>query len=125
MAKVNHLVIGSVYKRYYMRRKNIFTIVAAAFLFLALFDGWPYGYFTLLRFVVCAVTAYCAYLAYDTKQEKWAWMFGIIAVLFNPFIPVHLDRETWTFIDFGVAVFLVISSFSFKVDDRGRGIEQK
>lgn len=25
-----------------------------------------------------------------------AWTFGIIAVLFNPFIPIHLDKSTWS-----------------------------
>jgi len=30
------------------KKKNIILLIAAAFLFLALIDGWPYEFFTLL-----------------------------------------------------------------------------
>jgi len=39
-------------------------------LFLALFDGWLYGFFTLLRFVVFASTSYIAWMAHKQKKEK-------------------------------------------------------
>ena len=87
----------------------IARIAAAIMLFLAL-ARLPYGYYTLLRFVVCGTTAYGAYFA-PTEQKKpaWAWTFGIIAVLFNPFLPIHLIRGTWAFIDVAVALLLVVS----------------
>jgi len=58
------------------KKKNIATIISAVFLFLAMFNGWPYGFFTLLRFVVFASTAYIAWIAYEAKQEKWTWFSG-------------------------------------------------
>jgi len=87
----------------------IARIAAAIMLFLAL-ARLPYGYYTLLRFVVCGTTAYGAYFA-STEQKKpaWAWTFGIIAVLFNPFIPIHLSRDIWAVIDVAVALLLVVS----------------
>jgi Na+/alanine symporter len=87
----------------------IARIAAVIMLFLAL-ARLPYGYYTLLRFVVCGTTAYGAYLA-STEQKKpaWAWIFGIIAVLFNPFIPVHITRDIWAVIDIAVALLLVVS----------------
>jgi hypothetical protein len=97
------------------KKKNIITIIAAAFLFLALFDGWPYGFFTLLRFVVFALTAYIAWIAYEVKQEKWIWIFGFIAVIFNPFIPLYFGRDFWVIIDFIVAIFLIVSIFIFRL----------
>lgn len=97
------------------KKKNIIAIVAATFLFLALFDGWPYGFFTLLRFVVFASTAYIAWIAYEQKKEKWVWIFGFLAVLFNPFIPIYLNRELWSIIDFVVGVFMIVSIFIFKL----------
>jgi hypothetical protein len=96
------------------KKKNIVLLIAAAFLFLALFDGWSYGFFTLLRFVIFASSVYVALKAYKSQKEKWVWVFAFIAVLFNPFIPIHLNREVWTIIDLAVGVFLITSIFIFK-----------
>ena len=98
------------------KKKNIALLIAAAFLFVALFDGWSYGFFTLLRFVVFAATAYVAWMAYEAQKEKWVWIFGFLAVLFNPFIVIHLDREIWSIIDLIVGVFMIISLFALKLD---------
>lgn len=95
-------------------KKNIALVIASVILFLALFDGWQYGFFTLLRFVVFASTAYVAWMAYEEQKEKWVWIFGFIAVLFNPFIPIHLTREIWMTIDFVTGVFLTLSIFLIK-----------
>lgn len=53
------------------KKKNIALLTAAAFLLLALFDGWPYGVFTLLRFVVFATSAYVVWIAHEARKEKW------------------------------------------------------
>jgi uncharacterized membrane protein len=98
------------------KKKNIALLIAAAFLFIALFDGWPYGFFTLLRFVVFASSAYVAWMAYKSQKEKWVWIFGFLAVLFNPFIVIHLNREIWSVIDFIVGVFIMVSVFVLKLD---------
>jgi hypothetical protein len=96
-------------------KKNILTLVASAMLFIALTDGLPYGYFTLLRFVVCAVAAYIAYLTYeDNKESLWVWVFGFVAVLFNPIIIITLKRSQWTTIDLLTGVFLIASIFFLK-----------
>jgi hypothetical protein len=97
-----------------MNNKNIPLILSSGFLFLALFDGWGYDFFVLLRFVVCASMAYLAWSAYQAKEEKWVWAYGIIAVLFNPFLPLHFGRTTWIIVDIMIALFLIISSFHFK-----------
>lgn len=98
------------------KKKNIALLVAAAILFLALLDGWQYGFFTILRFVVFATTAYVAWLAYERKRERWVWIFGFVAALFNPFFPVHLSRETWVVIDLATGVFLLAVTFFFELD---------
>lgn len=98
------------------KKKNIALLIAATFLFAALFDGWQYGFFTILRFVVFATTAYVAWMAYEGQKEKWVWIFGFVAVLFNPFFPVHLDRDIWVVIDLITAVSLLAAAFLFKLD---------
>jgi hypothetical protein len=91
----------------------IARIIAIVLLLWAL-DKHPYGYYTLLRFVVCGVTAYSAYLAVELKKNGWAWTFGIIALLFNPIIPFHLGRDIWQIVDVGVAILLLVSLFLLK-----------
>jgi hypothetical protein len=98
------------------KKKNIILVIAAVFLFLALIDGWPYGFFTLLRFVVFATSAYIAWMSYEAKREKWVWIFGFLTVLFNPFIVIHLNREIWSVIDLIVGIFMVISVFVLKLE---------
>jgi len=100
------------------KKKNIALLIATTFLFVALFDGWPYGFFTLLRFVVFAISAYIAWMAYEEKKEKWVWIFGFLAVLFNPFIIIHFSHEVWNIIDFIVGVFLILSTFIFKLKSK-------
>jgi len=100
------------------KKKNIALFIAAAFLFAALFDGWPYGFFTLLRFIVFAASAYVAWIAYEQQKEKWGWIFGFLAVLFNPFIVIHLNREIWVVIDLIVGIFMIVSVFIIKLDQK-------
>lgn len=87
---------------------SVVRIIAAIMLVWAL-DRHPYSYYTLLRFVVCGVSAYGVYFAIELNKQGWAWILGIVAILFNPFVPVYLDRSTWAIIDLGVAGLLFTS----------------
>lgn len=72
-------------------------------------DTHPYSYYTLLRWVVCAVAAFAAYIAHSELKTGWVWVLGILAILFNPIIPVYLDRQTWAVIDILGATILLAS----------------
>jgi hypothetical protein len=86
------------------------AIIAAVMLFGAL-GQWPDDYYQLLRFVTCCVSVYVAYTAY-TWQKMWAvWLFGFIAVLFNPLAPIHFSRELWQYIDIICAVLFTAVAF--------------
>lgn len=89
------------------------SLIATAMLLLALAE-LPYGYYQLLRFVVCGVSVYVAFTAFSW-QKIWAvWLFGIIALLFNPLIPIHLSREIWQPIDAICAVLFIVMAFVLK-----------
>jgi len=81
---------------------------AAILLFTALGD-FDHDFYTILRFIICAVCSYCVYISYGLKKKFWLWAFGLIAAFFNPFKPIHLERETWSFIDVSVGIFLLLS----------------
>jgi ABC-type Mn2+/Zn2+ transport system permease subunit len=65
----------------------------------------------VLRWVVCGVAAYTAYVSNLSNKLPWAWFFGIVALFFNPFIPIKLDRATWANIDVAVGIALLVSIF--------------
>jgi len=85
------------------------VLIAVFMLFGCLIDGLPYGYFQILRWVVCGVCGYRAYLAYTMGKKAWMWIFICSAALFNPIAPIHLDRDTWAVIDVVLALVLLVS----------------
>lgn len=92
-------------------KNNWFKILGAVILFIALADN-PYGYYQFLRWAVMIIAGYTAYIAYKKQRTGWAWVFGIMAVLFNPIFPFYLSKDTWQLIDIGSAILFFISMFS-------------
>jgi hypothetical protein len=65
----------------------------------------PYGYYTFTRIVVFGFAATLAYLGWQrsTIGSLSSAIFGLISVLFNPFVEIHLLRDLWQRIDCTVA----------------------
>jgi hypothetical protein len=83
------------------------TCVAA--LLLWAIGRHPYGYYKLLRWVVCGTGGFTAWEAANSGKDGWAITFGIVALVFNPVLPVGLDRATWAWVDLAVAILFVTS----------------
>lgn len=81
----------------------ISCIIAATLLFWAL-ARHPYGYYQILRFVTTGTAIYCAYSFWEHRIKVIPWVFVSIAVLFNPLIPIYLDKSTWGVIDVVVGI---------------------
>jgi uncharacterized membrane protein YccC len=88
-------------------KRNPIFLVAGIVLFIAL-GSLPYSFYQLLRLFICGVGAYGAYLAYQQKKIGWAWILGIIALLFNPFMKFYLGKETWKILDLIVGIIFCI-----------------
>ncbi len=82
--------------------------IAAALLFAAA-APLPYGFYTLLRIVGTIVFAWAAFTAYERKHPSLPWVFGLVALVFNPFIPIHLPKEVWAFLDVGAGLLLLVT----------------
>ncbi len=96
------------------KRPHLIPAIIAAIMLLWALASWPYGYYQLLRFIVCAISVYIAYMAYNW-QKVWAvWLFGFVAILFNPFAPIHLSREFWQPIDIVCAILFIAIAFVLK-----------
>ena len=94
--------------------KQNWYILAIALIMLGAFVDNPYSYYQFLRWTTAIASFYLAYLAYENQRVGWAWTFAIIGILFNPIVPFYLDRETWQFFNFAVAIIYFVSLFKFK-----------
>ena len=83
---------------------KINKIVAGLLLFAIL--PLPYAYYLLLRIVVAGAAGLTVYKLYEDEQMGWAFVFGIIALLWNPFIPFYMDKSVWIIFDLiGAGIF--------------------
>ena len=65
----------------------------------------------------CLVSALSCYWSYksDDKVGIATVVFGVLAILFNPIIPIYLhEKEIWTVIDIAAAVLLGIRYFTLR-----------
>ena len=98
---------------------NWVLLVTAAFAFVAIAD-LPYGYYRLLRWVVCAVAIASAIQLHGVKRQGWAWVLGTVALLFNPLIPMHFEKATWRVFDGAAAVaFLGVFHIARRTESPG------
>ncbi len=98
-----------------IKNRNIASLVVIVMLLLAIPSGvWPYGYYILLRWMVTGTALFVLWTAYELKKTSWLWIMGIIALLFNPIAPIHLDKETWVVLDLIVAGLFLVSIFKIK-----------
>ena len=93
-----------------MREKKLITLTfPIIFLAIALFiNGLPYGFYTLLRFVICISALYHVWLIKEENKFTLSAFFILIAILFNPIIPIELTREIWIYIDSVVLLFFLV-----------------
>lgn len=63
---------------------------------------WPYGFYKLLRLVVTGVAVYALHVFGIRNSTRTAGL-ALVALAFNPVLPVHLPRLTWLPIDLAVA----------------------
>ena len=53
----------------------------------------PYGYYQLLRILVTAYAVWVAWQAAANDRKAIAYLFGAIAVLYNPILKIHMERD--------------------------------
>lgn len=83
---------------------QIVWVVPALILLIAVWR-LPYGYYTFTRIMTCGVAVLIAVAGMQERAvvQIWSILLLAIAVLFNPFIPIHLNRAVWCYLDLGAA----------------------
>src|SRR5205814_2014345 len=68
----------------------------------------PYGYYTFARIVTCGAATLIAVVGFrDRLVQAWSILMVAIAVLFNPILPIQLDRAIWFYLDLVAAAVFV------------------
>lgn len=88
---------------------------AAAMLFLGA-APLPYGYYMLLRLVACGVFAFAAFIAFDKKHKVLPWVYGFMALVFNPIIKIHFPKEMWAVVDITSGILLLATAKMIKTN---------
>ena len=58
------------------------------------------GFYTLVRIAITICAVMSAFQNSSNGINTWSIMFGIVAIIFNPVIPVYLhDKGAWMMID--------------------------
>lgn len=78
-------------------------LLAASFLIGALMH-MPYGYYVLLRWVVACAGTFMAWRSARCGQQGWVFPLALMAVIFNPLLPLHLTRQVWQPVDIAASV---------------------
>jgi hypothetical protein len=73
----------------------------------------PYGYYTFTRIVTCGAAALIAMVGFRNRGivPAWSILMVLVAVLFNPLLPIHLNRSTWFYLDLAAAIAFVAHLF--------------
>lgn len=85
---------------------RVIIYALATMMIIALFP-MQYGYYTLLRITAFSLFALLAYDSHIRSLKLLPWIFGFMAIIYNPVFKIHLLRETWEMINLLSAVLLI------------------
>ena len=92
---------------------NTIKIILAILMFICLADV-PYGYFQFVRFAALVGFGILALAASNEDNQTEMFIYGALALLFQPFFKIALGREVWNVVDVIVGAGLLISIFTSK-----------
>ncbi|WP_415751050.1 DUF6804 family protein [Chitinophaga sp. LS1] len=93
---------------------RLFTFFTAALLFIATIQ-LPIGFYTALRILVFICSILLVRSSYQDSLTNWVIIFLVIAVLFNPIIPVYLYKKSiWIPIDIIAGILFMAKGLFWK-----------
>ena len=91
-----------------MLENSTYKIISAILLLLGILS-LPYGYYQLLRILITISAGLCTFESFNKNNQPMMYLFLLITILFNPLLPIHLDKSIWIIIDLITALFFLIS----------------
>ena len=82
-----------------MKKENQFVpnwvLLLVAVLALVAIADMPYDFYQLLRWLIFGVSIALGVEKFRENKTGWVWSLGIIALIFNPFVQFHFEKEIW------------------------------
>lgn len=98
--------------------KLFFMPIIIAITFLVSTADLPYGFYSFMRIAVPILSAIFLFFLYCELNEEFNLMLIpniLIIILWNPILPIYLDKDTWVIIDFIAAmVELIVSVYAYR-----------
>ncbi len=95
-----------------MRVTRLLIAVMIVMLGIALLPIRCYGYYVLLKIIVCSGGGFLATKAFAVNCVGLGWWLATTAVVYNPFIRIPLGRELWVIVNIATIIMLVIFQIS-------------
>lgn len=93
------------------RETAVPCVIGILVLFFAVNGVDDYSYYRLTRWAVCGIALYVAARVKRSGMDYWLVpVMIVIAVVFNPFIPVTMDRKYWIAIDMLAICFFAVEA---------------
>jgi hypothetical protein len=102
-----------------MKNLKTYLLIACALLLIAV-APMPYGYYQFMRIVVTLVASINAFELYNKSKSVLFVVFVSIIILYNPIIPIHLNKETWMPINLITVVFFGVFALVHKNKEVGK-----
>lgn len=74
----------------------------------------PYGYYQLLRILVTIAFTYSLVANYSNIKKYVVAIHAIIIIIYNPLLPLHLDKSIWIVLDLALAI-TIASTILYKM----------
>jgi hypothetical protein len=87
----------------------VIKVVLVATLLIAATTKQQYSYYTLLRWLVMSSSIYFVYVYFRSQIIGLSIFFLTTTILFNPFLKIWFQKETWHLIDYAVSTFLILT----------------
>ncbi len=91
---------------------NWWFIILSGLLFLGA-ATMPYNYYKILRILTFLTSIYLILYAIAGSKTFTLLLAVLITIIFNPFLPLHFDKETWAIIDIAAAFLYFIFGVSY------------
>jgi hypothetical protein len=96
-----------------------YALIASAILAAgAFYPHHSYNYFVLLKWVLFATSIWASIIEGEKKGTFSVAVFSVIALIHNPIMKFHFDRNVWLAIDGLTVAWLLFKATKFRTKTR-------
>ncbi len=91
----------------------LLALVPAILLFGAAVGHWQYGLAPEFRWTVGGLTFLLTLAALQRQSAGWLLVLGLIAILYNPVVPIRVSRDTLELLDLLASALVLTAGIDF------------